>query len=116
MKLVELLVLFFAVFGTTFTLHYTDGPWDILFKIRAFLVGLDGDQEVTEDHLGNEVYIGEGFFTKLLTCFWCSSFWVALIVVGSYYLIYGYSIKSFPFVLMASVGVSGYLNESVASG
>ena len=113
MSLVELLVVFFAVFGTAFTLHYTDGPWDIFFRFRALLMRLDKKQEdVNED----EVYIGEGFFSKLLMCFWCSSFWVALIVVGSYYLIYGHPVKSFPFVVMASVGVSGFLNESVASG
>lgn len=116
MTLVEFLTLVFAVFGTTFLLHYTDGPFDIFFRFRALLIGLDGDREVTEDDDGNEVYIGEGFFTKMLMCFWCSSVWISLVVVGSYYLIQGYSVKTLPFVLLASVGVSGFLHESVAGG
>lgn len=128
MKFVELFVLVFAVFGTTFALHYTDGPGDLLVKFRSFLLSLDKVQSfsppngnpVAYDSEGNEVHIveemtsEEGFFQKLLNCFWCSSFWVALVVVGCYYLLYSYPIKSFPFVLAASIGVSGFLHESIA--
>ena len=121
MQLVELFVVVFAVFGTTFTLHYTDGPGDLFIKFRSFLIGLDKERPLPPyDSEGNEVHIveemtsEEGFFQKLLSCFWCSSFWVALIIVGCYYLLYGYSIKSFPFVLAASIGVSGFLHESIA--
>jgi hypothetical protein len=125
MQFVELFILVFAVFGTTFTLHYTDGPGDLLVKFRSFLVSLDkvrpfspsNGNPIVYDSEGNEVHIveeTEGFFQKLLNCFWCSSFWVALVVVGCYYLLYGYPIKSFPFVLAASIGVSGFLHESIA--
>jgi len=120
MEFVELFIVVFAVFGTTFTLHYTDGPWDLLMKFRGLLLSLDKERSFSppngNDSESNEVHIveEEGFFQKLLSCFWCSSFWVALIIVGCYYLLYSYPIKSFPFVLAASVGVSGFLHESIA--
>ena len=114
MPIVEVFVLFLAVFGTTFLLYYTDGPWDLFFRLRSFLIGLDSIK-LRKVHIVEEQQ-EEGFFQKLFSCFWCSSFWVALIVVGSYYLLYGYSVKSFPYVLMASIGVAGYLYERLNGG
>lgn len=120
MTLSELFVLFLAVFGTSYLLHYTDGPWDFFFKFREELISLNGElPDVVYDDEGNEVYISgedEGFFTKMFSCFWCSSSWVAVVIVGSYFLIMGYPLKLFPFVLAASIGVSGFLKETIASG
>ena len=114
MPIVEVFVLFLAVFSTTFLLYYTDGPWDLFFKFRSSLIALDSIK-LRKVHIVEEQQ-EDGFFQKLLSCFWCSSVWVALFVVGSYYLLYSYPLKSFPYVLLAAIGVSGYLNERLPGG
>ena len=114
MPLVEVFVLFLAVYGVTFLFYYTDGPWDFFFRFRSFLIGLDSIK-LRKVHIVEEQQ-EDGFFQKLFSCFWCFSFWVALFIVGSYYLLYDYPIKSFPYVVAASIGVTGYLNERLASG
>jgi hypothetical protein len=47
-----------AVWRVTHLFHAEDGPWDIMVRFRLMA--------------------GRGFFGKLLDCFACTSFWVAI--------------------------------------
>jgi uncharacterized protein DUF1360 len=46
-----------TVWRITYFLQAEDGPWDIVIRVRQF--------------------VGEGFWGKLLDCFYCLSVWVA---------------------------------------
>jgi len=114
MPIVEVFVLICAVFGASFLVFFTDGPWEIFFHFRTLLIRVDGivpkRVHITEEEQE------EGFFGKLFSCFWCTTTWVALIIIGSYYLLNSYPLKTFPYVLLAVIGVSGYLYERLGSG
>lgn len=119
----DFVILSFAVFGFSYILYYTDGPWDVFERLRDWLTGVEEKEDRVYDSEGNEVYISRevevdenGFFFKLFTCFWCTSTWIALFVVGMYYVVMGYSIVTFPFVMLGTIGVSGFLYEYLPDG
>jgi len=56
--MVALLISVLACWRVTHLLHAEDGPGDVLVHLRRFA--------------------GEGFFGKLLDCFYCLSLWVSL--------------------------------------
>ncbi len=90
-----------AVFALAYLVHFTDGPGDVFFIFRTKLIG-EGETE--------------NFFSKLFDCFWCSSTWSAIIVVGLYWILMGYEFSTFPFVMLGTVGVSGFLYEKIPDG
>jgi hypothetical protein len=47
-----------TVWRITYFLQAEDGPWDIVIRVRQF--------------------VGEGFWGKLLDCFYCLSVWIAM--------------------------------------
>jgi hypothetical protein len=47
-----------TVWRITYFLQAEDGPWDIVIRVRQF--------------------VGEGFWGKLLDCFYCLSVWIAV--------------------------------------
>lgn len=57
MSALEFLLGALAVWRATHLLNAEDGPWDLVFRIRE--------------------RAGDGFFGKLLDCFYCLSLWVA---------------------------------------
>jgi hypothetical protein len=57
MKFYWLLLGVLTVWRITYFLQAEDGPWDIVIRVRQFA--------------------GEGFWGKLLDCFYCLSVWVA---------------------------------------
>ena len=121
--LADFVVLSFAVFGFTYLIHYTDGPGDVFFRFRDWLMRVKETEERVYPAPGQEVYITrtvtvdeESFFYKLFNCFWCSSTWSAIIIVGLYYVVMGYQIWTFPFVALGTLGVSGFLGEILSDG
>lgn len=112
----------FAVFGLSYLLAYTDGPWDLIYKFREFLISKDSVQPEplpVYDGEGEYVYISEeqifegGFFFKLFGCFWCTSFWIAILINGLHYLSKDDPGNILPYVIIffASIGFSGLLHE-----
>jgi hypothetical protein len=66
MELAPLLAGVLAVWRVTHLLHAEDGPWDMSVGLRRAA--------------------GDGFFARLLDCFYCLSLWVALpiaLLIGS---------------------------------
>lgn len=61
------LILLLAIYGLTFALRETDGPWDLLARGRNRLMRLPW--------LGVQVY-------KLLNCPFCTGWWAGLMVYG----------------------------------
>jgi hypothetical protein len=57
MKFYWLVLGVLTVWRITYFLHAEDGPWDIVIRVRQF--------------------VGEGFWGKLLDCFYCLSVWIA---------------------------------------
>jgi hypothetical protein len=55
----KLLLGILCVWRVTHFFYVEDGPWDVVFKIRK--------------------RVGEGFWGKLMDCFCCLSFWIALL-------------------------------------
>ena len=107
-----------SIFGVTFTLYYLDGPWDILSRIRR---RLSTTQQPVYDEVGTQVNIidepKEGsFFLGVLSCFWCSSAWVTIVIVGVYSLSVAFPFIDFVMLLLASYGLSGFMHEIIANG
>ena len=64
------IIILLAVWRLTHLIQAEDGPFEIIYKIRLLM--------------------GDGFFGKLMDCFYCVSIWIA--AIPSFY--YGYDILS----------------------
>lgn len=78
MSLTEFLIVGLAVWRISSLLVHEDGPFDLLGKMRHS-AGVRYDEH-------SERY-GQNELANMLNCVWCTSFWVALIVVGLYWLV-----------------------------
>lgn len=113
--MIELIVLQgLAVFGITWLIRHTDGPFDIFIGIRK-LFGIEYLDVYEND--GTKVNIVEDipekFLAKLIGCFWCQATWWSLAVT-----LYSWH-QQFVFggmeiiVWLATIGVAGLLYESL---
>lgn len=91
-----------CTYAATTMLMFTDGPFNIFYRIRL-LAGLDTN-DIAEYQ--------DSFFGNMLLCYWCTTTWVSLFTVAGYILLVGMSGVIFPFMWFASIGVSGYLHVS----
>lgn len=86
-------ILVVAAWRLSCLIIYEDGPFDMLAKLRD-LAGVHYDEYGT--------IVGEGFFGSLLTCIYCLSVWVAVLIVILY------SVAPIPTLYVASVfAISG---------
>ncbi len=89
-----IILLALATWRLTSLLVHEHGPFDIFFKLREFM-GIIHDAE------GNVAGDDGSLLAGLLSCFWCTSVWAALIpamlLAESYW-------EWFAFVLAASAG------------
>lgn len=96
-----------ATFGIVYMVKFTDGPFDLFFKLRRFLSM--GDPYDPEQELPEKLPPVRLFFYQMFDCFWCLSTWVSLALL----LIYAFAIKDFHWLLIiywfGAVGVSGVL-------
>jgi hypothetical protein len=58
MKIYEITLAALCVWRVTHLLQAEDGPWDLVVRLRRT--------------------VGEGFFGKLLDCFYCLSLWISI--------------------------------------
>ena len=58
MNAFQFLITVLAAWRITHLIQAEDGPWDIVFKLRRAL--------------------GDGFWGKLMDCFYCASIWISL--------------------------------------
>lgn len=101
-----------AVFGLSWLIRHTDGPFDVFYKVRK----LFGIQYIEVYEGGGQLVniveeIPEKFFAKLVGCFWCLATWFSLLVT-----IYGwykqYIVQGFePLIWLAAIGVAGLFYE-----
>jgi hypothetical protein len=99
----------FAVFGITFLVRYTDGPFDI-FKMFRIGMGIKYKIGLSEQE---EEYVSDTFTAKLVNCFWCLSTWIAMILCLLYVLWQSMSIIDWIILTFASVGIAGFMNSYV---
>jgi len=95
LDLVSVLVLSLATWRISSLLVVEDGPWRIFRSIRKAvyagefsLARIDGER-LTEEEAAQVMLsagLGEGFFSGLLSCMWCTSMWVAAAIVILYLL------------------------------
>lgn len=93
-----------SVYAITYMYRYTDGPFDVFQSIRLLL----GFKYHFEKDDSGQVYIREetpeGTFGKLVSCVWCLSFWLSVIICVL-------SRKKHMLIPIASTGLSGLLHE-----
>jgi len=110
--MINLLLVALCGFYITYVIRYTAGPFDVFIKFRH-KVGIDR-LPVLDGH-GNIVDYGESidnpdrFITKLVSCFWCFTTWITFVVSALYCLLFQLPLKSFPFLWLASAGLSAFL-------
>lgn len=76
--MMEFIILALATWRLSSLLTEETGPGDIFLKIRE-LAGIT--------HMEKEVYeIPEKFLPELLSCIWCASIWIAILITVSYLL------------------------------
>lgn len=98
----------------TFMLRYTDGPFDLFLRFRALTgvtlpVYLEDTDEVM-DYM--EPLEHDTFISKLVSCFWCFTTWISLVVtVLAYILLDIGALATFPFTWIFVIGVSGLLYQ-----
>jgi hypothetical protein len=109
--LLNSLVLALSVFGVSFVLFYTDGPFRVFVTARAWLRGMIGREERS-----TLVYISEEFFSGLFDCFWCFSLWIALVLGAVFTMLISIPFGEATVTVLAAYGISGYMHERVASG
>lgn len=83
------LIVILAVWRLTHLIQAEDGPFDVIFHIRKF--------------------VGDGFFGKLMDCFYCVSVWVAF--VPAFY----YGIGIYKMILCLSFSGGAILLEKLTN-
>ena len=61
----DILIYFFAIYGLSFTIKETDGPWNLIGRWRNWMMRLP--------------VIGVQFY-NLLNCYMCLGFWCGIII------------------------------------
>lgn len=103
-----------AVFGMTWVLRYTNGPWGIIRKLRM-LAGVQYIEELdpyTGDISIVEVIPKDKHFAELFGCFWCMSVWVSLLLLM---VVFPHiRVQAFIIVWWGSIGINGFMHELVS--
>ena len=89
-----------AVFGITYIMRYTDGPFDIFRKLRILL----GFKYIMDN--GNELEIPDDtkFLCKLYSCVPCLSTWIGMFVGALVSIVYNYNIVEWFVISFAAMG------------
>lgn len=105
----EILILSLACFRLTRLLVYD--------RITAFIRNLFLEEMEEVDQSGQkEIYLVpkkgliKGFFGELLSCYWCTGVWSAIVVCAFYYLI---PIYSEPVILVLAIAGLGAIIETI---
>ena len=68
MTIADIIILALATWRVSIALYFEYGPWDWFVRLRTWAGVYDPDDT-------------KGFWGKQLSCFWCCSFWAALVVL-----------------------------------
>ena len=102
--MINLLSVGFATYYITYLILYKDGPFDIFAKFRFFMGVNKPIYGIDNEIIGFEP--NGKLLSKLVSCYTCLSFWVAIILVAV-------SIYSILIVTaIAAAGISNYLFDS----
>jgi hypothetical protein len=103
-----------AVFGFTYLVRYTNGPFDLLKKFRE-LAGIRYVPVISgfADPLPDMEEIPDKFFAKLVGCFWCLTTWISIIFCITFSVINGKGIFETFAGIFICVGISGFAGEKV---
>lgn len=118
MKTSDFLILAICCFGLTYLLRYTYGPFNIFKKFRE-LCGMqynlvyDAEYEVVMNYDEVEVMEDDKFITKLISCFWCFTTWISIIMYVIYLMWNPILYFCIPFGL---IGLSGAIHNMVHDG
>lgn len=103
-----------SVFGVTWLLRFTLGPWGIFMKLRELtgiqyipVYDINGDvTEVKED-------VPEGKqLAEMFSCFWCLSTWVSLALI--FVVLRHITPSSFILLWTGSIGMAGFMYEFIS--
>jgi hypothetical protein len=103
MKIIDFIVMGIATYRLALLLTQERGPFDVFLRIRA-LTGIEHDDG------GVPYMIPERFWSRLLSCVWCSSVWIGFGITIIYYIFPALSIAVLlPFALS---GMAIYLSKA----
>ena len=105
-------------FVITFFLKELDGPFNLIKKFRdkickyTYVPMSIGGVPVTATQL-TAILSPDNFFARLFECYWCLTTWITTVMMVLYLLLIGFPLIWIPFVLIASIGISGSINKFV---
>lgn len=115
MQTLTIILLPVAVFGLTYILRYTNGPFDVFLEWRKFMglvyIAVTNDSGRISEYLES---VPDKFAAKLVNCFWCLSTWVAMILAAIVVLLPG-AFSLWLIAVFASVGLSGFIHDHMQS-
>jgi hypothetical protein len=113
--MIDILYVGLSTFTVVYLVKFTDGPFDIFYRFKKF-IGLiiplydDGETSVVS-------YIEDddpsGFVAQVVRCFWCFSTWISFVLSIAYILLVNKSVYVFPFLWLASIGISGFIHTLI---
>lgn len=104
----NVLVVGLASFAISYILRYTDGPWEVFYRMRS-RIGVVYDPMLQMDVVEVE-WVG----AYMVACFWCFTTWVSLFVAILYALaVQRMEMVETIFLWLATVGVSGFLKDII---
>ena len=112
--IVSLVMCSAGAFGATWLLRYSDGPWDLFFRLRKlaglYLPEYSPTGEVTAWIENDEPF---GFWAKLVGCFWCLTTWVSLFFALGYILLANLEWWLLFHLWLGTVGISIFAHEVI---
>lgn len=100
--ILTLIVIALATFSATYEIRYTDGPFDVFYKLRRKL-------NIVYDAIDDTEYADEytGFFGSLVACWWCLSTWVSAFWTLLALALSKLSLTDAPFIWFAAITLAG---------
>jgi len=103
--LIAAILIGLATFAITYLVQCTDGPFNIFNKFRLIAgIRTETYNKGTPGEYAIEV-VDDKFFAKLVSCWWCMSTWVALVLT--------LVTLSHPVAWPAAIGLAGLMHKIV---
>lgn len=111
----DILLIGFCSFFITYVIRYTTGPFDIFiwFREKIGIVNLPIMRGNDITGYKESIETPDKFVTKLVACFWCFTTWITFVVSILYFALFVVPWALFPFLWLASAGLSAFLHAMV---